>query len=162
MIKLVLSCALAGLGLTALAGSTAAAPMKTIAVSIESRVIGNTQGTSHKGTFKLVGTTLEMGTVSSTIDNFRSGKRGGQHYEVIEATDTYQSKRGTLVIRTRDSVGVSAGYHHSVITGTWFVVRGTGIYKGARGSGHAAFVVLPPQGSSITSVGRLQGFLTIP
>ena len=157
--KAAIACALLGIVAFALAGSTAAAPTKSMTVSIESRVRGSTQGTGHKGTFKLVSNILDTGTVSTTVDNFRAGKRDGQPYELIQTTDTYTSKRGTLV-RTRDSIGVAAGYDHSVITGTWVVVGGTGIYEGASGRGRAATVVLPPRGTAITSFSRLQGTLT--
>ena len=119
----------------------------------------STQGTGHKGTFKLVSNILDTGTVSTTVDNFRAGNRDGQPYELIQTTDTYTGKRGTLVIRTRDGIGVAAGYGHSVITGTWVVVGGTGIYEGASGRGRAA-TVLRPRGTAITSVSRLQGILT--
>jgi hypothetical protein len=162
MKRAVIAGALLGVVAVAVTGSTAAAPTKSTAVSIESRVRGNTVGTSHKGTFKLVGNFVDSGTVSATVDNFRAGKRDGQPYELIQTTDTYKSKRGTLTIRTRDSIGVSAGYDHSVITGTWVVVGGTGVYQGASGRGRAASVVLPARGTSITSVSRLQGILKTP
>jgi hypothetical protein len=56
-------------------------------VSIETKVRGSTQGVSHKGTFKLGGTTLDTGTLTSNVDDFRSGKRNGQLYELIKATE---------------------------------------------------------------------------
>jgi hypothetical protein len=150
------------LGLTAivLAGPTGASSTARVAVTIETDVRGSTLGTSHKGTFKLIGAGLERGTVSTTVHGFTSGKRNGQAFEVIRATDTLTGKGWTLALRTSDSIGEAAGAGYSVITGTWSVAKGTGKYAGAKGSGHVATVVLPAKGSALVSISRYQGFIT--
>jgi hypothetical protein len=162
MRKAVVACVLLGSIIAVTAGSTAAAPAGRTAAVIETVVRGSTQGTSHKGTFKIITDGLERGAVSTTVHGFTSGKRNGQSYEVIRATDTLKGKGWTLLLTTRDSVGVSAGAGYGVITGSWTVTRGTGKYAGARGGGHAATVVLPADGSTLTSHSRYQGFITTP
>lgn len=146
---------------SALAGSTGAASSERSGVSIETITRGSTQGTSHGGTFTLVaGGPTQKGTVASTVEGFTSGTRNGQNYERIQATDTLKGNGWSLALRTRDSIGVSAGAGYSVITGTWTVARGTGKYAGARGGGRMAVVVLPAKGSTLTSYSRYEGVLT--
>jgi hypothetical protein len=80
---------------------------------------------------------------------------------LIDTTDTLRGKGWTLVLRTRDNIAVSAGSGHSVITGSWVVVGGTGRFKGTRGGGRSATVVFPPDGFTLKSISRYEGFLTV-
>jgi hypothetical protein len=162
MVRPVVAFMLVALSSSALAGSTVAASSERTPVSIETITRGSTQGTSHGGAFTLVAGTTQKGTVSSTVDGFTSGKRNGQNYERIQATDTLKGNGWSLALRTRDSIGESAGSGYSVITGTWTVAKGTGKYAGARGGGRMVVVVLPAKGSTLTSHSRYEGVLTTP
>jgi hypothetical protein len=63
--------------------------------------------------------------------------RDGQRIEVNDPLDTLVGKHGTLVLRTRIE-WVNAGNDYTVGTGTWKVVRGTGVYEHIKGSGRQA------------------------
>jgi hypothetical protein len=89
--------------------------------------------------------------------------RNGQEVGTYTNTWTLTGTRGRLTIRERiewvhiGSDGNGDGEEDGVATGTWRIVRGTGVYAriaGGGGSGHAGL------GSPWN--GRFEGFLTVP
>ena len=69
--------------------------------------------------------------------------RDGQKMELTNGPRlTLDSKEGTLVVKNRmEWLTVPGGY--ALFTGTWSVVRGTGVYAGFTGAGRIAGVALP-------------------
>ena len=68
--------------------------------------------------------------------------RNGQAIEIDNPQMTLTSKHGTLVARNVNGwIDVPDGY--SLFTGTWKVVRATGVYAGITGGGGTAGVGLP-------------------
>jgi hypothetical protein len=63
--------------------------------------------------------------------------RDGQKVEINDPIATYTGQRGTLVLRYRVE-WVNAGNGYTVGTGTWKIIRGTGVYSGMTGSGRQA------------------------
>jgi hypothetical protein len=71
--------------------------------------------------------------------------RKGQWAAVYVGIQALVGKAGTLFIRWRAEF-VGAGNGSTVGTGTWVVVRGTGIYARATGGGRLATVTATPRG----------------
>lgn len=148
-----------GLPTAAEADSTASRQRVTINL-----VLRQKQFPTWAGTYQL--TALTPGKL--TIDNgsvtggggtaTREGSRDGQNFTADAGVDEFRSKAGTLRLRWRQTI-VSAGRLHSVSTGSWRVVGGTGLYAGATGSGRLAAVI-----GEATHVGyvRYEGFLSVP
>lgn len=106
------------------------------------------------GTIKLDSGTL-IGDSSTTREVV---VRGGQSVEIYAGVSTFQGKRGRIVMRFRQEyVEAGNGYHPA--TGTWKVVRGTGVYKGITGGGRLGHVWLEWNDHWSS---RLEGFLTAP
>jgi hypothetical protein len=81
--------------------------------------------------------------------------RDGQELSAYEGIVTFKGRRGTLVIRFQNEYADGGnGYHPG--TGTWKVVRGTGVYAGVKGGGRSAHVWL----DSGPWTSRLEGFVT--
>jgi hypothetical protein len=79
----------------------------------------------------------DSGTFSDCCWSERVIVRDGQTIEINDPIATYTGRGGTLVLRYR--VGwVNAGNGYIVGTGTWKIVRGTGVYKGISGGGRSA------------------------
>lgn len=99
----------------------------------------------------------DSGTGSADLSNERVVMRGGQRVAIYDSVvETFKGKRGTLVIRSRiEWVEAGSGYH--IGTGTWKVVRGTGQYARAAGSGRRGDVYLDSGPWS----GRNEGFLIL-
>jgi hypothetical protein len=99
----------------------------------------------------------DSGTGSAVLSNERVVMREGQRVAIYDSVvETLKGKRGTLVIRSRiEWVEAGSGYH--IGTGTWKVMRGTGQYVRAAGSGRRGDVYLDSGPWS----GRNEGFLTL-
>lgn len=99
----------------------------------------------------------DSGTGNAVLSNERVVMREGQRVAIYDSVvETFKGKRGTLVIRSRiEWVEAGSGYH--VGTGTWKVLRGTGQYARAAGSGRRGDVYLDSGPWS----GRNEGFLTL-
>jgi hypothetical protein len=82
---------------------------------------------------------------------------GGQRVDRFRGTDTVKGKGGTLTIRLQVDF-VSAGNRYQVGTGTWSIVRGTGVYAGLTGGGRSALVNPPGK----FGFARHEGFVTAP
>jgi hypothetical protein len=101
------------------------------------------------------------GNWSSTAD--RTVMRDGQEVGIHPATWTFAGKRGTLVFRERTEwtdLGQDLnrdGSSDHIATGTWKVVRGSGLYAGITGGGRSAHL-----GQGYKWVARYEGFLTVP
>jgi hypothetical protein len=81
--------------------------------------------------------------------------RDGQQAWVWDcSTFVITGKRGTLVLRSTYT-WIEAGGPYNIATGTWKVVRGTGVYAGVTGGGRSARV-----GTVSTERARYQGYLT--
>jgi hypothetical protein len=97
---------------------------------------------------------MVYGTWSSTM-------RKGQDIEILRAFSTFEGKRGSLTIRERTEwvdAGVGAA-GHSVGTGTWKVVRGTGQYAQVAGGGRSTHFGLS---ETFPWNARQEGFVTSP
>lgn len=133
--QLALGLAAAALTLTAVAAAGPVAAKQRIAI----------QGQGGTFTLKPLTTGLlksDAGTISFCCWTGRTVIRDGQKIEVTNGPDmTLEGKRGTLVAHNRmEYLDVPGGY--SLFTGTWKVVRGTGVYAGLAGGGRVAGVGL--------------------
>jgi hypothetical protein len=122
------------------------------------RVAITVKGTDH--TFVLTPLTrgalkFDSGFESGCCWSRRFVMRDGQRIEVNDPLATFTGQRGTIEIRYRIE-WVDAGNGYSVGTGTWRVVRGTGVYAHLTGSGRSAHS-WPPAGFAS---GRAEGFVT--
>lgn len=99
----------------------------------------------------------DSGTGSAVLSNERVVMREGQRVAIYDSVvETFKGKRGTLVIGSRiEWVEAGSGYH--IGTGTWKVMRGTGQYTRAAGSGRRGDVYLDSGPWS----GRNEGFLIL-
>lgn len=99
----------------------------------------------------------DSGTGRAVLSRDHVVMREGQRVAIYDSVvETFTGKRGTLVIRSRiEWVEAGSGYH--VGTGTWKVMRGTGQYARATGSGRRGDVYLDSGPWS----GRNEGFLTL-
>jgi hypothetical protein len=94
----------------------------------------------------------DTGIASFCCWSTRHVMRDGQAIDVNDPQMTLTGKRGTLVLRNRiEWVDISAGV--AIFTGTWRVIRGTGVYAGLFGGGRGAGVA--PDAKS-----RFEGFLS--
>jgi len=79
----------------------------------------------------------DAGTFSDCCWSERVVVRDGQKVEINDPIATYVGRRGMFVVRYR--VGwVNAGNGYIVGTGTWRIIRGTGVYEGTAGGGRSA------------------------
>jgi len=131
------------LAIVGYAGSSGATSSSTKQrVAIDARIPWALTG----ATFKLV--TLTSGAIQrdsgevrfSSAGRSTHGVRDAQEYERVRDSITFAGKNGTLVI-AEDNYIVSAGADVSVFTGTWKIVRGTGIYKRISGGGRTAGLI---------------------
>jgi hypothetical protein len=99
----------------------------------------------------------DSGTETSVAARQRSVTRAGQSAEIVTWVTTCKGKRGSLVFRARIE-HVDAGNGYQIGTGTWQVVRGTGVYAGIIGGGRVANATNRPR----PWTERRDGFLTLP
>ena len=146
-----LVCALTITGVT---GATATAKKQRVVINMKERpgvgsftLIPMTQG-------PLVG---DAGKYTWITTSKSKGEQDGQEFERVVATVTYEGKQGTFVVKEVDTL-VAVGIGQRVSTGTWKIVRGTGVYAGVTGSGRlaAALGIVSPD------PWRYEGFLTTP
>jgi hypothetical protein len=99
----------------------------------------------------------DSGNGRAVLSNERVVVREGQRVAIYDSVvETFKGKRGTLVIRSRiEWVEAGRGYH--IGTGNWKIMRGTGRYARAAGSGRRGDVYLDSGAWS----GRNEGFLTL-
>jgi hypothetical protein len=71
--------------------------------------------------------------------------RDGQRMAVYVAVERLTGKRGTFDVRWRVEFA-GAGDGNTIGTGTWSLVRGTGVYAGVKGGGRLAVIVMTPRG----------------
>lgn len=159
--------ALAGLACVSVGGLPTVSEADTTAsrqrVTINA-VLRQKQFPAWSGTYQLTALTrgrltVDKGTlVSAGASATREGSRDGQNFTADTGVDDLKSKAGTIRLRWRQTI-VSAGRLHSVATGTWRVVGGTGLYAGATGNGRVAAVI-----GEATHVGyaRYEGFVSVP
>jgi len=117
---------------------TAAAAAEPVAMKQRIAITG--KGGAHTFVLKPVrGGELsrDFGTFSDCCWSERVIVRDGQKIEINDPLATYTGRRGTLVVRYRVE-WVNAGNGYIVGTGTWKIVRGTGVYKGIIGGGRSA------------------------
>jgi hypothetical protein len=127
--------AIAAITLTAVASAGSTATKQRVGIQVT------------KGGFVLTPLTAgpikpDTGTASFCCWTQRSIIRDGQAIDINNPQMTLTGKQGTLV--TRNVIGwtdVPDGY--SLFTGTWKVIRATGVYAGLTGGGGAAGVGLP-------------------
>jgi hypothetical protein len=100
---------------------------------------------SDKGTY----------TWKTTIDT--KGVKDGQSYRHVVATVTFKGANGSFVVREDDTL-VSASASHTVVTGTWKLVRGTEAYAGATGGGRLGAAL----GFGKPDPWRYEGFMSSP
>ena len=117
---------------------------------------------SPNGTFVLYALTegplqLDSGTYMLGAVEKPHILRKGQSIAVYKAIETLTGKQGTFAIRWRAEL-VGAGEGSIVGTGSWSLIRGTGAYAGASGSGRFAVVVMTPRG--LTS-SQFEGFVRV-
>lgn len=142
--------AVAAVTLTAVAsaGSTAAKQRVAIQVTKSGFVLT-----------PLIAGPIKSDTGNGSAVNFccwtqRSIMRNGQAIEINNPQMTLTGKHGTLVTRNViEWVDVPDGY--SLFTGTWKVIRATGVYAGLTGGGGAAGVSLPNGNTNA----KFEGFL---
>lgn len=141
----------------ALAGLAAAGPSAK-----KQRVIINQLEDIGKGKWTLLPWTSgpvasDKGTYTwkTTVD--RRGMRDGQSYRHVVATVTYVGANGLFVVREDDTL-VAASSTHTVATGTWRILRGTGAYEGVTGGGS----VVGALGFGRPDPWRYEGFMTSP
>jgi hypothetical protein len=79
----------------------------------------------------------DSGTFSDCCWSERSIIRDGQAIEINNPLATYTGQRGTLIVRYRVE-WANAGNGFTVGTGTWKIIRGTGVYKGITAGGRSA------------------------
>jgi hypothetical protein len=131
----VVAWAILGAAAVALTAGAAAEPVAT-----KQRIAITGKGGGHTFVLKpLTGGELsrDSGTFSDCCWSERVIVRDGQKIEINDPIATYTGRGGTLVVRYR--VGwVNAGNGYIVGTGTWKIVRGTGVYKGIIGGGRSA------------------------
>jgi hypothetical protein len=83
----------------------------------------------------------DAGIASSCCWTRRYITRDGLTNEVDDPQVTLRGKRGTLVLRNRiEFFEIPDG--DAIFTGTWKVIRGTGVYAGITGGGHGGGVQL--------------------
>jgi hypothetical protein len=98
----------------------------------------------------------DSGKTRIAIKGPRTATRDGQTFEIFDLVWTLTGKRGSLTLREhRDWFDTGDAF---IGTGTWRVVRGTGAYAGAAGSGRSAHVG-HDRGNGAWFV-RQEGFLT--
>lgn len=116
-------------------------------------------GTSHsRGTFRFqAGNVSDAGTASDSITEESMGQQRGQSFTDVKFNLALRGRRGTLEIRWSGRY-VSAGGSWEVVTGTWWIAKGTGEYAGARGTGRIAGV-FTAQGNRYFQ--RFQGSVTL-
>ncbi len=138
-------------------GTTAATKQR---VAIDGRFNWNT----NTGTFRIIPLTTgalkaDSGKFTGT-GNFGNAavRKNGQEVTAIGGSDAYAGAKGTLNVAQRlESVAAGRGY--GVITGTWVVVRSTGVYEGYTGGGTFT-AVEPPSGEALLF--REEGYITKP
>jgi hypothetical protein len=99
----------------------------------------------------------DSGTESTLWSN-RRVLREGQSIQIETGVTTAKGKRGTFVYRMRTE-WADAGNGYSSGAGTWKIVRGTGQYAGATGSGRSGHV-FRQRGSLF--FGKAEGSITLP
>jgi hypothetical protein len=111
-----------------------------------------------RGTFRLqAGNLSDAGRAADSITEESAGQRAGQSFIDVTFSLALKGRRGTLVIRWTGRY-VSAGDTWEVVTGTWWIEKGTGEYAGAQGMGRIAGV-FTARGNRYFQ--RLQGTLTL-
>lgn len=85
----------------------------------------------------------DTGTATFCCWTTRAVVRDGQRIEVTNGPRmTLEGGQGTLIVKNRmEWLDVPGGY--ALFTGTWSVVRGTGVYARVTGAGRVAGVTLP-------------------
>jgi hypothetical protein len=81
----------------------------------------------------------DSGTATSCCWTRRFVQRDGQSVEIDNPLRTFEGRQGTLAWRARIT-WVDLGNGHSVGTGTWKIVRGTGAYARIQGHGRIALI----------------------
>src|SRR5262245_160826 len=137
--------AAAGVLLVAVCSSASAATSSSVAS--KQRVAITVRGSDR--TFVLKPLTAgalksDSGTEGGCCWSDRWIMRDGQRLEINDPLVTLTGKRGVLELRYRIA-WADAGHDYSVGTGTWRVVRGTGVYARVTGSGRSAHS-WPPSG----------------
>jgi hypothetical protein len=146
--------------LTAIAALAVAAVTLTAVASAGSTTAKQRVAIQVKGGFVLTPLTAgpikpDSGTASFCCWTQRPIIRNGQSIDINNPQMTLTGKHGTLV--TRNVIGwtdVPDGY--SLFTGTWRIIRATGVYAGLTGGGGAAGVSGFPDG---TTKATFEGFL---
>jgi hypothetical protein len=100
---------------------------------------------------------LDSGTYTYTVVEKPPVIVNGQGMAVYVMVATLTGRRGTFVLRWRMEF-VGAGDGHTVGTGTWSLVRGTGAYTGASGGGRVAAVAVTPRGFTSS---QYEGFVRV-
>ena len=98
----------------------------------------------------------DSGSFSDCCWRERVIMRDGQRIEVNDPIATYTGERGSFVLRYRVE-WVNAGNGYTVGTGTWKVIRGTGVYDGFTGSGRTAATWFRDSFVSFRAEGLVQG-----
>lgn len=150
--------ATAGILVVSICSSASAATSSSEAS--KQRVAITVRGSDH--TFVLMpvtsgAVTSDSGTEVGCCWSDRWVMRDGQRIEINDPLVTLTGKHGVLEVRYRIE-WFDAGNGYSVGTGTWHVVRGTGVYARLAGSGRSAHS-WPPSGFAS---GRSDGFLSKP
>jgi hypothetical protein len=147
----------AAVTLTSVAAAGTAATKQRVA--IDARVLP--QSTFVLTPLKAGALKRDSGTFYRRRDTERSVVRNGLRVMITTNTWDLTGKRGTLRIREQvewvniEADGNDDGSNDSVATGTWKVVRGTGEYAGATGSGRSGHAGLGQPWNA-----RYEGFLT--
>lgn len=128
-------------------------------VAAKQRIAITGKGDSH--TFLLTPLTRgelrrDSGTFGDCCWSERVVVRDGQRIEINDPLATYAGRGGTLVVRYRIE-WVSAGSGYIVGTGTWKIVRGTGVYKGITGGGRSGGAWIGNTFVSARAEGRVRG-----
>jgi hypothetical protein len=153
----VLAVLVAAVTLTSVAAEGTAATKQRVA--IDARVLP--QSTFVLRPLKAGALKRDSGTIDRRQDSERSVVRNGLRVMITTNTWDLTGKRGTLRIREQvewvniEADGNGDGSKDSVATGTWKVVRGTGVYAGVTGRGRSGHAGLGHPWNA-----RYQGFLT--
>jgi hypothetical protein len=131
-------------------------------VAKRQQVVVNQKEGKGKGTFALVplnpgSLSGDAGTYTWVISSKKAGTADGQGFVRYDSVVTYEGDQGTFVVREVATL-VAVAIGAKVGTGTWNVLRGTGVYEGVRGGGRLAAVT----GIVTPDLWRYEGFLTAP
>lgn len=130
------ACIIAASVLTAVAAASPAASKQRI-------VITNQKGNPNRFVMAAVApgpVAGDSGTASACCWSQRFITRDGQTIEIDSpVVRTFVGKQGTFTWRASIE-WVDAGNGYTVGTGTWTIVRGTGVYQHLEGNGHVALL----------------------